>query len=84
MNDKPRGDEGVNWNLCPQGVKHDTEITEMKRRMDSYEKSIGMLIAELRDIRDNLLKRPSWMVSIFITVLTGTLGSCIMFILTRK
>ena len=47
---------------CPQGVEHTTRINDLERRMDTVE-------AAVFEIRDRLLARPSWLVSLVITAL---------------
>ena len=47
---------------CAQGVEHTTRINDLERRMDTVE-------AAVFEIRDRLLARPSWLVSLVITTL---------------
>ncbi|HUU35459.1 MAG TPA: hypothetical protein VMW48_15445 [Vicinamibacterales bacterium] len=47
---------------CAQGVEHTTRIKDLERRMNTVEEAVF-------EIRDRLLGRPSWFVSLVITAL---------------
>jgi len=68
---------------CQTVIQNSTEITEIKRRMNSYEETIKSILIEIRELRDILLNRPSWKTSLTITTLVGFLVSCIMWIVTH-
>jgi len=52
---------------CPQGVQNSTRIGDLERRMKTIENAV-------LEIRDRLLARPSWLVSL---VITGLVTACV-------
>ena len=67
---------GPDWKSCPKGAIHDTEINELKRRMELIEKAV-------LEIRDKLLQRPSWTVSILLTALTTVCTGLAIYVITK-
>jgi len=50
------------------------QISSLETMVDSHEKTIVVMAGDIKDIKDNLLKRPSWSVSIIISLL---LAACV-------
>ncbi len=50
--------------------------TENKTRIDGLENTIGEIKSDVKEIKDNLLKRPSW----FVTILITSMSSAIVFL----
>lgn len=70
-------DDEADWDSCPLGIRHETELKEIQRRVDVIEKAIV-------DIRDCLLGRPSWLVALALTFMFGISSSLAVYILTHK
>jgi hypothetical protein len=79
-----QGEKGSEWHMCPIGVKHEAQVEELQRRMQTLEKCIEQMTREIREIRDRLLGRPSWATTYTIMTLVGALTTCVMYILTHK
>jgi hypothetical protein len=64
-----------NYEDCPLGVKHESEICAMKLNIETLTKDI-------RDIKERLLSRPSWFVTVIITLLSTLAFSALTFAFT--
>ncbi len=62
---------------CPVGVENATRITDHERRLEILENAIF-------EIRDKLLQRPSWFVSLAITALATCVVGLVIYIFTGK
>lgn len=60
---------------CPLGVKHEAEIVALKE-------SVSSILADVKEIKDKLLSRPSWMVTVVITLLSTLAFSALTFSFT--
>ena len=47
------------------------QVALNKQAIDALQKCYVAMKSDLKEIKDKLLKRPSWAVSIIITILTG-------------
>lgn len=59
-------------NDCPTGAKNSTKIEDLQRRMGVVEQGI-------LEIRDNLLGRPSWVVTTIIAFLSSVALASVTF-----
>ena len=59
------------------------KIEEQNKRIDDHANTIDKIFATITDIKDNLLRRPSWVVTIAITTLCTALAGTIVVLLTR-
>lgn len=66
------------------GVRHDEQIIELQKRMSSSEKIFEQIRGELREIREVLLGRPTWLVSIVLTLLTSAVLALAVFVITHR
>ena len=64
------------FDSCPLGIRHESELKDVQRRISIMEIAIV-------DIRDKLLGRPSWMVTLLLTTMFGISSSLIVYILTH-
>jgi len=55
-------------------------LAALEARIDSHDDAIKTMCSDIKDIKDNLLKRPSWVVSIIITILVGICSSLLVFV----
>jgi len=55
-------------------------LASLEARIDSHDDAIKIMGSDIKDIKDNLLKRPSWAVSIIITILVGICSSLLVFV----
>jgi hypothetical protein len=81
QNDIPDGMEIVKKTMpdfenCPLGIRHESELRDFQRRISIMEIAIV-------DIRDKLLGRPSWMVTLMLTTMFGISSSLAVYILTH-
>lgn len=60
-----------------------TDIATLKEFKTTTEGCIEAMQIDIKDIKDNLLRRPSWSVSIIITALTGIVIGLATFIITK-
>lgn len=74
MSDK-REDSPV-WSQCPFGIRHEQQIDEIQRRMNTMEGTVT-------EIRDKLLARPSWLVTIALTGLCTLSTALTVYIITH-
>lgn len=72
---------------CVKGAQNDARITAIenlvKRDELEYDKKFTDFGKTLGDIRDRLLGRPSWAVTVILTVLTSTCVGLIVNILAK-
>ena len=64
------------FDSCPLGIRHESELKDVQRRISIMEIAIV-------DIRDKLLGRPSWMVTLLLTAMFGISSSLTVYILTH-
>ena len=64
------------FDACPMGIRHESELKDIQRRICIIEVAIV-------DIRDKLLGRPSWMVTLSLTTMFGISSSLVVYILTH-
>ena len=57
-------------------------LASLEARIDGHDDAIKDMSSDIKDIKDNLLKRPSWAVSIIITILVGICSSLLVFVAT--
>ena len=57
-------------------------LASLEARIDGHDDAIKTMASDIKDIKDNLLKRPSWAVSIIITILVGICSSLLVFVAT--
>jgi len=55
-------------------------LASLEARIDGHDDAIKTMGSDIKDIKDNLLKRPSWAVSIIITILVGICSSLLVFV----
>lgn len=60
---------------CSVGVANEQRIIALERDMNDVKRAIG-------DLRDDLVKRPSWVVTTIITLLSSVAVGCLTFALT--
>lgn len=65
-----------NFDACPMGIRHESELKDVQRRICIMEVAIV-------DIRDKLLGRPSWPVTLMLTAMFGVSSSLTVYILTH-
>lgn len=66
---------GINFEECPLGVKHEAEISAMKC-------DIGTMAKDIKDMKERLLGRPSWVVTVIISLLSTLAFSALTFAFT--
>jgi len=54
---------------CTLGIENKTKITDLERRMDGCELAQKDTRTDIAKLRDDLTKRPQWVVLIVITIL---------------
>ena len=64
---------------CPAHSGICAKIDEHDRRLGEGEKEMGKLLAAITDIKDNLLKRPSWTVACIIGLMGSTIVGFIVY-----
>lgn len=57
-------------------------LATLEAKTDQHDKTLETLAGDVKDIKDNLLKRPSWAVSIVITVLTTICVGLSVYVIT--
>lgn len=61
---------------CTQGIENREKIIALEDRVSRIEKWLGVMSADIKQIRESLLGRPSWAVCVIITILASlTVGS---------
>ena len=61
---------------CTLGTQNKTDIANLKEDVDEMR-------SDIKEIKDKLLSRPSWFVTVVITALVGALCTMSMYILTH-
>jgi len=56
--------------------------TENEQRIISLERDVGEIKKDIRDMKDGLLKRPSWAITVIITLLTSLSFASLTFAFT--
>lgn len=67
---------------CPTGVKHSAEIVSLVRANEDLAEYIKDIATKVEDIKDKLLGRPSWTVTVIITLLSTLSFSSLTFAFT--
>lgn len=62
-------------NQCAKGIKNEQRIIALERDIVEIKKAV-------KDMRDGLLSRPSWFITVVITLLTGLTMASLTFALT--
>jgi len=57
-------------------------IASLEARTNGHDKAIEDMATDIKDIKDNLLKRPSWAVSIIISLLIAICTGLTVFVAT--
>ena len=60
---------------CPTGVKNETNIIALFAFKDDIKKTIKDIYDKVGEVRDMLMKRPSWIVTLVISILMMACGS---------
>lgn len=62
----------------------DKQVALMEQRLSTSEESIREMFEDIKEIKDDLLRRPSWAISAIITVLSSaTVGLLVAFMSKR-
>jgi hypothetical protein len=59
-------------------------IVKLQTQVEALERAWCTITADIRDIKDNLLKRPSWGTLIIITLLSTTCTALLIAFLNKK
>ena len=62
--------------LCPKGVKNEQRIVSLERDMKDMK-------TDIKDIKDRLLGRPTWFVTIALTFLSSTCVGLLIALMRR-
>ena len=65
-------------NLAELVAVHDTELAEMERRMRAIENSTESLACDIREIRKELPRRPSWIIVLAISTMCSTITALVL------
>jgi len=60
---------------CPTGVRLESEVTH-------HTAQINGIVSDIKEIKDSLIKRPTWAVCVIITILTALTCSSITWAVT--
>jgi hypothetical protein len=66
---------------CTLGVENKTKIDQLRTDFDRFNKTITK---DIKEIKEKLLGRPSWFVSILITVLVTTVATLGTYIIMNR
>ena len=69
-----KGEEMAEVN-CPKGI-------ELDERIQTLEREMGEVRTDIKDIKETLLRRPSWAVAVIITLLSTAAFSALTFAFT--
>jgi hypothetical protein len=58
-------------------------LATLEAKVCQHEKLINDMCGDIKDIKDNLLKRPSWAVVVIITLLSTVCTGLIVFVATK-
>lgn len=67
-------DSVTKYESCPMHAKIETEIQNMKERIDAHDLTVKEIFGKLDLITEKLLGRPGWAVTLFISVLMTAVG----------
>jgi hypothetical protein len=70
-----RKDSGMDPENCPVGVKHEAEIQALKQ-------ATNLVASDVKEIKERLLGRPSWSVTVIIAFLSTLAFSALTFAFT--
>ncbi len=66
-----------------EGRSDQERLATLEATSKSHEENIREIFCDIKDIKDNLLKRPSWSVLTIITSLVGVCSSLFVYIATN-
>jgi hypothetical protein len=62
---------------------NDERLATLEAQFCEHDKVITLMGSDIREIKDKLMRRPSWAVSVIITLLTGLCVGLSVFIITK-
>ena len=75
------GEKQSDQNKCQEHSGLVANISAIKDILEEYGMNIKSLFGKIEEIKGTLMKRPSWPVTVYLTLCTSAVGICVTIIL---